>query len=118
MSLANFGWEKYRESLRYQIALGNEFKSKLERIGMEVLNDSPLPVFCFRPKQQTGSDDDLNSIQKRLASAGIWITTVRIGDAKTLALRVGINHAGANSTSLDRLVSELRCIISASGRIG
>jgi glutamate/tyrosine decarboxylase-like PLP-dependent enzyme len=48
LTLVVAGWEGYAEMLRGRVALGDRLRRKLAASDWEVVNETPLPLVCFR----------------------------------------------------------------------
>ncbi len=110
LSLAVAGWEGYREVLRHQVKLGNLLRSKLQEKGWEVLNETPLPVLCFRDKRNSNSHSAqaIEAFAKKIGDSGkAWITTTRLGASGTPALRAGITNFVTAESDIVQLVDLL-----------
>lgn len=103
LALSTLGWNGYAELLRKQAALGQELRAGLREQGWTILNDTPLPVVCFR-----GEDRDLGAIARRVDDAWISVTTLSTGKR---ALRACITNRKTTSADIAALVSSLRATL-------
>jgi glutamate/tyrosine decarboxylase-like PLP-dependent enzyme len=113
LSLAVAGWEGYAAAIRHQTAMGDFLRRELEKSDWEIVNDTPLPVVCFRDKKSgTGKTEDfLMKVANEAVSSGkAWISLTRL-NAETPVLRACITNyrtAESDIRFLVRLVDHLR----------
>jgi len=93
--LAVAGWEGYAETIRHQTAMGDLLRRELEENDWEIINQTPLPVVCFRDRKfaEGKSEKFLGELADEIVKTGaVWISLTRL-DAETPVLRACItNH--------------------------
>jgi glutamate/tyrosine decarboxylase-like PLP-dependent enzyme len=105
LTLAVAGWNGYAETLRGQVALGDRLRRQLEASDWEVVNETPLPVVCFRDGRRHPeglSADPTDIVQAVLSSGQAWISTARIGSEAVL--RACITNYRTSPEDVDALV--------------
>lgn len=84
LSLMVAGWEGYAEAIRHQTAMGDLLRRELRENDWEIVNQTPLPVVCFRDRKflesnESNESDYLNRIAAETVSSGAaWISTTRM----------------------------------------
>ena len=103
LTLAVCGWEGYRELFRRQIALGERLKQKLRKCDWDVVNQTELPVACFRAAPMM----DYEWLATHVGRSGIsWVTTTRLSHFGT-TLRAGITNFNTTEADLETLLMAL-----------
>jgi glutamate/tyrosine decarboxylase-like PLP-dependent enzyme len=108
LTLAVAGWSGYAETLRDQVALGDRLRRQLAASDWEVVNETPLPVVCFRDGRRNSggsSADPADILQAVLSSGQAWISTARIGSLAVL--RACITNYRTGPKDVDALVHVL-----------
>ncbi len=108
LSLAVAGWEGYATTIRHQVAMGDLLRSRLVEQGWKIVNDTPLPLVCFKDAAGTW---DLAQCQRVvnavIASGQAWISTIQSGRDKTPALRACITSFRTEPRHIETLVAAL-----------
>lgn len=100
-AMATLGLDGYRALIDRSFALGDRLREALRKEDWLVLNDTPLPVVCFAPRD--GDDECVRSIAAAtLASGAGWIASVGFRDR--LALRACITSFETTEADIDALV--------------
>jgi glutamate/tyrosine decarboxylase-like PLP-dependent enzyme len=113
LSLAVAGWEGYAAAIRHQTAMGDFLRRALEKSDWEIVNDTPLPVVCFRDKKSGAgkTEDFLMKVANEAVSSGkAWISLTCL-NAETPVLRACITNyrtAESDIRFLVRLIDDLR----------
>jgi glutamate/tyrosine decarboxylase-like PLP-dependent enzyme len=108
LTLAVAGWEGYAETLRRQVALGDRLRRELRGSDWKVVNETPLPVVCFRDGRRGGAEsgaDVAEILRIVLASGRAWISTARVGSQ--MVLRACITNYRTGAEDVDALVQVL-----------
>lgn len=106
MTVMTHGLAGYRGVLRHQVAMGEYLKGRLRVTGWEVLNDTPLPVACFRPAGEP--DADIPALLAAVNAAGdTWITDTVLRYDGAKCLRVGISNFATQREHVDVVVARL-----------
>ena len=109
-ALATSGLEGARERIRRQIAMGAQLRAGLLADGWRVLNDTPLPLLCFGPGDDTGGDDAVRAIEQGVVGSGeAWISSVRLRGR--LALRACITSYETSEADIETLLRRLRLTV-------
>jgi glutamate/tyrosine decarboxylase-like PLP-dependent enzyme len=119
LTLAVAGWDGYAKTLRNQVALGDHLRRQLAVSDWNVVNETPLPVVCFRDGRHDagGSGADPAAILQVVLSSGqAWISTARIGSQ--VVLRACITNYRTGPEDVDALVQVLNQARAASGAGG
>lgn len=83
MSLLFFGWEGYEQTIQHHMNMGQMMKDLLIEQGWTIMNDSLLPILCF--KFDTHTEDELRNIYDYiLKSKKAWISLYPINGEWTL----------------------------------
>jgi glutamate/tyrosine decarboxylase-like PLP-dependent enzyme len=90
LALATLGFEGYIELWRKQVSLGELLRTRLRDDGFTIVNDTPLPVVCFR-----GSSGDLGAIAKNVKDA--WISVIKLATGERALRACVINHRTTES---------------------
>lgn len=106
MSLAHLGWDGYADVLAHQVEMGNELKRKLSAAGWEVVNDTPLPIACFRRSSSDSPDELMATVDRVVQSGEAWISFTRLR-SDTPVIRACITHYGTQDSDLDALIQSL-----------
>lgn len=101
LSLAVLGFDGYAEKFRKQLALGEELRARLRDDGWTIVNDTPLPVVCFR-----GDRGDLGAIARAVCNEA-WISVTKLSTGER-ALRACVINDRTTSSDIDVLVAALR----------
>jgi aromatic-L-amino-acid/L-tryptophan decarboxylase len=102
LSLAVAGWSGYEAAIRHQVAMGDLLRRRLGEQGWAVINDTPLPIVCFR--RRGGPPVDLDAVAGDVVASGAaWLSTVQFDGA--LALRACITNYRTASDDVDALVA-------------
>lgn len=102
LSLAVAGWSGYEEAIRHQVAMGDRLRRQLGQQGWAVINESPLPIVCFR--RRGGPPLDLEAIAADVVASGAaWISTVSLDGEP--ALRACITNHRTAAEDVDALVA-------------
>lgn len=113
LSLAVAGWEGYAAAIRHQTAMGESLRAELERNDWEIINQTPLPVVCFRDrKTKAGKTEDfLSKLTTEAVNSGeIWISLTRL-DCEIPVARACITNYRTEESDvrfLAKFVSDLR----------
>jgi aromatic-L-amino-acid/L-tryptophan decarboxylase len=100
LALATLGFEGYIELWRKQVSLGELLRTRLRDDGFTIVNDTPLPVVCFR-----GSSSDLGAIAKNIKDAWISVTKLATGER---ALRACVINHRTTASDVHALCDALR----------
>jgi glutamate/tyrosine decarboxylase-like PLP-dependent enzyme len=109
LSLAVAGWEGYAEVIRRQTAMGDYLRSELEKSDWEVVNETLLPVVCFRDKKSSvGKTEDflMKAANEVVSSGKAWISFTRL-NAETPVLRACITNYRTEESDVQFLVTLL-----------
>ncbi|MCP9495050.1 MAG: aminotransferase class V-fold PLP-dependent enzyme [Pyrinomonadaceae bacterium MAG19_C2-C3] len=109
LSLMVAGWEGYAEAIRHQTAMGEYLRRELEKNDWEIVNQTPLPVVCFRDRKflESNQGDYLNAIAAELVSSGeAWISTTRMSGTVPV-LRACITNYRTQEKDVKHLVAIL-----------
>jgi glutamate/tyrosine decarboxylase-like PLP-dependent enzyme len=103
LSLAVAGWDGYRDAIRHMTEMGNLLRSELRANGWEVVNDTPLPLVCFRR-----DGVDLDAVAREVVASGkAWISTTRLGRTEAV-LRACITNFETGPEHIRTLVAALK----------
>lgn len=109
LSLAVAGWSGYTEAIRHQTAMGDLLRRELEKNDWEIVNQTPLPVVCFRDRKFSGNNegDYLDTVAGKIVSSGeAWISTTLL--AKTVpVLRACITNYRTQKNDVEHLAAIL-----------
>ena len=109
LSLRVHGWRGYRAAVARMKEMGDYLEARLRTGGWRILNDTPLPIVCFSPDDDS-TDAELEAIRAAVFSSGeAWISTTRLGGGRS-ALRACVTNFRTNPTDVDRLIE---CLIKA-----
>ena len=104
LTLATLGLDGYRAMFDRQFALGDQLREGLRDDGWSIVNDTPLPLVCFTPKD--GGDELVRAIEAEVVASGsAWISSVRLGGK--LVLRACITSFETNAEDVEALVVAL-----------
>lgn len=104
LSLLVAGWRGYEEAIRRQTAMGALLRSHLVAAHWTVVNDTPLPVVCFRDPQ--GDAEHQRSIAAAVVQSGdAWISPTVIGGETVI--RACVTHYATTTRDVDALVAAL-----------
>ena len=109
LSLAVAGWEGYEKAIRHQTAMGDLLRRELEASEWKIINQTKLPVVCFKDAQGTVTESvaHLDAIANRVVSSGkAWLSTTRL-DANTPVLRACVTNYRTEVADLLALVQAL-----------
>ncbi len=109
LSLAVAGWKGYEETIRHQTAMGELLRGELEKKDWEIVNQTPLPVVCFRDRKFFGNNEEiyLSALAEKIVSSGAaWISTTRLAPT-TPVLRACITNYRTQEKDVRNLVEEL-----------
>lgn len=109
LSLAVAGWEGYAEVIRHQTAMGDYLRSELEKSDWEIINETLLPVVCFRDKKSSvGKTEDflMKAANEVVSSGKAWISFTRL-NAETPVLRACITNYRTEESDVRFLVTLL-----------
>src|SRR5262249_19475580 len=99
LSLAVAGWEGYAAAVRHQMAMGDLLRRRLAEEGWTVVNDTPLPVVCFRrPSIRMAA-----VAAAVVASGAAWLSTVPLDGGP--ALRACITNYRTTAADVEALVA-------------
>jgi glutamate/tyrosine decarboxylase-like PLP-dependent enzyme len=113
LSLAVSGWNGYAEAIRHQTAMGDYLRNELEKNDWETVNETLLPVVCFRDKKSgVGKTEDfLMKVANEVVSSGkAWISFTRL-NTETPVLRACITNYRTEEPDVQflvHLVNDLR----------
>jgi glutamate/tyrosine decarboxylase-like PLP-dependent enzyme len=113
LSLAVAGWDGYAEAIRHQTAMGDYLRNELEKNDWETVNETLLPVVCFRDKKTSigKTEDFLMKVANDVVASGkAWISFTRL-NAETPVLRACITNyrtMQSDARFLVRLLNDLR----------
>ena len=110
MTLAVAGLSGMQNTLRHQIAIGNELRKLLTENSWLVVNDSPLPVVCFVSQSHpvVNRKEGLKQIAKLVGDSGkSWLTTTELSFSDNTVLRAGISNFATQNEHLDILIQAL-----------
>jgi glutamate/tyrosine decarboxylase-like PLP-dependent enzyme len=103
------GWDGYATVIRHQTTMGDLLRGKLEASDWEIVNDTRLPVVCFRDRQgpEGGSVEFIEAVAREVVSSGeAWISTTRLyGDIPVV--RACITSYLTEPEDLDSLMASL-----------
>ncbi|MGE0526331.1 MAG: aspartate aminotransferase family protein [Bdellovibrionales bacterium] len=107
--LLTLGEAGYQELFRHSMSLATHFRHLL-RAGesWDILNETPLPVVCFRPKGIMDKDAIEAFAEEINASGEAWITTTHIGNRREAVLRVGFPNFATEETHVQQLFALLQ----------
>jgi len=102
VTLAALGLPGYEEMIERQLALGDRLRDKLADAGFAIVNDTTLPLVCFRP---AGADDAaMDALARSVADGGVaWLSAVDCKGAR--CLRACITSFESDADDVDFLVS-------------
>jgi glutamate/tyrosine decarboxylase-like PLP-dependent enzyme len=112
MTIANLGVEGLRDSLRHQVRMGDELRTRLGEAGWIMANDTPLPLVCFtHPWIREGSITTKQIVRLVLERRRAWISDVLLGGDVPF-VRTCITHFDTQPRDLEILVQELNLALS------
>ncbi|MGK0170585.1 MAG: aromatic-L-amino-acid decarboxylase [Gammaproteobacteria bacterium] len=108
MALASLSAGGYGDMIDRQALVGERLRVRLRNDGWTMVNDTPLPLVCFRcPGAQAQSLTQTNQFVERVNDGGkVWISSIEMPNGES-ALRVCITSFDTREDDLDMLVSEL-----------
>jgi glutamate/tyrosine decarboxylase-like PLP-dependent enzyme len=109
LSLAVADWEGYESVIRHQTAMGDLLRIELEKSDWEIVNQTPLPVVCFRDRNSLGANEEayLNAIAGEIVSSGeAWISVTQLSPTSPV-LRACITNYRTGETDVEHLVKIL-----------
>jgi len=109
LSLAVAGWEGYESVIRRQTAMGNLLREELEKSDWEIVNQTPLPVVCFRDRNFPDANEEayLKAVADEIVSSGeAWISATRLSPTSPV-LRACITNYRTRETDVEHLVTIL-----------
>jgi glutamate/tyrosine decarboxylase-like PLP-dependent enzyme len=109
MSLLVAGWDGYAAALRHMAAMGDKLRQELEVAHWEVVNDTALPLVCFRDKSHSlgQSAPYLDRIALEIVASGkAWINTTRLAGSIP-ALRACVTNYRTSPADISALVDAL-----------
>ena len=107
MALAELGEAGTRDQLDQQIRMGQRLRQRLAHAGWSLVNDTPLPVVCFRHPAWSREDVAVDRLVEALQGRGkVWISKVGLSH-HGWALRACITSYHTQETDLDGLLGEL-----------
>jgi aromatic-L-amino-acid/L-tryptophan decarboxylase len=105
MSLAAAGQGAYASQIEHDCELGDHLRARLRQDGWRIVNETPLPVVCFTPRQDH-SIERLESIARHVEASGVaWISVAQL--AGRSALRACITSYRSTEEDLDALCTQL-----------
>ncbi len=103
MTLLCHGEKGYQEILHHQINMGYKLKKKLKENSWEIVNQTSLPVICFKDPV---CNFDIEKLCRYVTNTGkAWITTTKLKSCKVL--RAGIPNFITQEKHLDLLIEIL-----------
>lgn len=107
MSLAELGMAEYGDMIDHQARMGDQLRTRLNRAGWLVVNDTPLPLVCFtHPILRSGrtrTDEIISTLNER---GRVWISDVTLADGERV-LRACITSFRTVEEDLDSLIHEI-----------
>lgn len=107
MTLARLGRQQLVERIERQAEIGNLLRAGLEQDGWEIVNQTPLPVVCFRRPELTDPELHGGLLSFLYERGRVWISKVDLPGIGP-ALRACITSYETGPAELDLLRSELR----------
>ena len=102
-ALATVGFSGYAASLRRQLALADRLREGLRAQGFSILNDTPLPLVCFAPRD----GGDLDAVARRIiAEEAGWISVARLASGVRV-LRACVDNHRSREDDIDGLLAAL-----------
>lgn len=106
LPLAAEGWAGHADAARAQLARADELRARLAREGWVVVNDTPLPVVCFRDAERADARF-LDAVAREVIARGDgWISVPRFANGGR-ALRACFDNPRTTSDDVARLVAGL-----------
>jgi aromatic-L-amino-acid/L-tryptophan decarboxylase len=103
MAMAELGLSGYEQIIDHQAAMGDYLRDRLSKDGFEVVNETRLPLVCFRLAGQ-----DSKAIADRVQAEGLaWISRTTLSHYGDV-LRACITNYRSQSADIDFLVGALR----------
>jgi glutamate/tyrosine decarboxylase-like PLP-dependent enzyme len=110
-ALASVGREGLRARITHHTVLARQLRDGLVKGGWKVINDSLLPIVCFKMSNAPDSQDDLiRAIFDLVTSETDFAITHTRGADGHLMLRAAICSSGTEERDIDDLVTELNRI--------
>jgi glutamate/tyrosine decarboxylase-like PLP-dependent enzyme len=109
LSLAVAGWEGYATAIRQMVAMGALLREQLEASGWQIVNKTPLPLYCFIDQRhaQGRSADYLHAVAMRVVGSGkAWISTTRLANSLPV-LRACITNYRTGADDIAALIDAL-----------
>lgn len=106
LSLAVAGWKGYAEAIQHQTAMGDLLRIELEKSDWEIVNNTSLPVVCFRDKKLSVGNTEtfLMKMANEVVSSGkAWISFTRL-NVDTPVLRACITNYRTEELDVQFLV--------------
>jgi aromatic-L-amino-acid/L-tryptophan decarboxylase len=105
MALAAAGRHGYAEQIEHDCRLGELLRARLREDGWRIVNETPLPVVCFVPDEDSASDR-LPAIAREVEASGTaWISVAQLGAQR--ALRACITSHRSTEDDVDALCAAL-----------
>ena len=105
LPLAVHGWRGYQTIVENQIALGDTFRKMLEARNWEIVNHSPLPIVCFRPKGSYSEQQVVDLVNNINESGRAWLSVYPIRGRNTA--RICITNYDTRFEDLEMLMNLL-----------
>lgn len=109
------GWTGYAAIIEHQVSMGDLLRRQLETSDWEIVNQTPLPVVCFRDRRtEAGKTAEfLEKVVKQIVSSGkAWISTTRLNNHLPVIRACITNHL-TEPEDIDFLVTELNSVRSS-----
>lgn len=105
MALAELGQPGYEELLNRQVENGQLLARRLAEEGWDVVNETPLPVVCFRAPG-LDADGSRALVRAVVASREAWVSTLRLPDAEPV-IRACVTSFDVERDDVEALVEVL-----------
>lgn len=106
LSLLMLGWDGYEQLIEGQMKLGNQLRTRLQKAGWKIFNDSDLPIVCFGKDYFEGDSDAAIRLNKKiLASGNAWLSVYNINGINTL--RACITNYATDENSINLLLETI-----------
>ncbi|NNF21813.1 MAG: pyridoxal-dependent decarboxylase, partial [Saprospiraceae bacterium] len=83
LPLAIHGWQGYSEIIDKQISVGEGLKELLLENNWEIVNNTPLPIICFRKKEDRSGNEIVDLVQQVNDSGKAWLSVYPVKGKKT-----------------------------------
>lgn len=101
LALANLGESGYAGMIEHQVRLGNVLRQELTATGWQIVNDTPLPLVCFK-RERLDVAAFLAALHRRQI---VWMSEARIDG--TPVLRACISNYQTTEADIQQIVDEM-----------